>query len=124
MLEAENDSFKDQTVSYQKTERVGHEVSQTIKAKEEHIEAAVGYTFSYEYVTTTTVNVVVSSGTTLDVFLSDVRIRQQYVSVKKQTQRATNIFGTAWKDIGSPTTTSELIREYDGVRVQYIETEL
>lgn len=119
LVELKNNSSLSQEYSYSKQERIGHQVSASVKAKASHYEAAVEYKFSYEKTTTETVKVNVARYTTLNVYISDVIVKQQFVNVTTQKQVASF---TGWKNSGSASYNNEYIAQYDGCSIEYIES--
>lgn len=110
-----------QEISYSVSERVGHEVSVTGQKRFKWLQIEVGYTFSYEKTTTRTTTGVIAPRKHLQIYESDVRVKQQWVWVDVYQQRATNIFATKWKDTGLSWFEDEVIREYNGNWVEFLE---
>lgn len=108
-----------QSVSYNYTNRVGHNVDASVKAKSDHFEAAVGYKFSYETTTSYTASMTVPAHQTYYVYQSDTRVRNQYTTYTKQPQRADNLTATKWVNNGSASSSSPLIKEYSGVHFDF-----
>lgn len=116
-----NGSSINQSIQYTKSETFGHKVTATITAKAKHIEAAVGYEFSYATTTSTTITANVAPYVLLEVWQYDVKVLEQTVNVKTQKQTAS---WWGWRNTGNPKTTSEMIREFRGCHIEYIETKI
>lgn len=119
LCSAKNSTSVNQTVSYSYTTKTGHNVSADVKAKSTHFEAAVGYRFSYETSKTYTASMIVPPRKTYYIYQSDARIKQQYTTYKKQPQRANNLSATSWINYGSASTSSPLIKEYNGAHFDF-----
>ena len=119
LASASNNTTVNQNVSYIYTTKIGHSVSADVKAKSTHFEAAVGYKFSYEKSETYSASLTVPPRKTYSIYQSDARILQQYTTYKKQPQRANNLTATSWVNNGSATTSSPLIKQYNGAHFDF-----
>lgn len=119
LLSTKNNSTVAQSASYSYTETIGHTVSAEISAKRKHFEAAFGYSFNYAKSKTYTANVNVPAKKSVKAYGSNVRIKQQYSTYKKQPQRANNLTATSWVNNGSATVSSPLAKQYRGYHIEW-----
>lgn len=120
LLSAKNRTKKTQTANYSYTETRGHTVSSEIKAKEHHFEVAVGYSFKYATSKSYRANVKIPAGKSVKLYGSDVQIKEQYTTYRKQPQVATNLTATKWKNRGASSSSNPLIKEYSGYHFEWI----
>ena len=116
LITTDNDTDKDQIGAYSYTETVGHTFNATVGAKKGHFELAVGYTLNRAETETYTANVNTPPGRAIDVWGSDVRVKSQYTTYTTQVQ----YWCGGWINLGSPSTTRPLIKEYSGYRIEWI----
>lgn len=119
LTSATNKTGVNQSVSYNYTTKIGHNVSADVKAKSDHFEAAVGYKFSYETSKSYTASMTVPPRKTYYIYQSDARIKQQYTTYTKQPQRANNLTATKWVNNGSASSSSPLIKQYNGAHFDF-----
>jgi len=117
---ATNNTGTTQSVGYTATTKYGHTVSADIKAKSEHFEAAIGYKFTYEYTQSYNASLTVPAHKSYKIYQSDARIKEQYTTYKKQPQRANNITATSWVNNGTASTSSPLIKQYNGAHFDFV----
>ena len=116
IITTDNKTGEPQIGAYSYTETVGHIFDATVAAKKGHFELAVGYTLNRAKTETYTANVNTPPGRAIDVWGSDVRVKSQYTTYITQVQ----FCGAGWINLGSPSTTRPLIKEYSGYRIEWI----